>query len=130
LTDHSGETESDYEKGSNANRLAKLRQAAREQGDEYVNERVTVGWQPRCECEEHKFIGGNDEPQWTPWMEPYDPAPCIVLDPFNGHGTSGLVATRLGRNYIGIEINPEDCEATKRRIEDDAPLFNQVEIKK
>jgi DNA modification methylase len=52
-----------------------------------------------------------------------------VLDPFNGHGTTGLVAARLGRNYVGIEINTGDCEATKRRIEDDAPLLNDVEVR-
>jgi DNA modification methylase len=47
-----------------------------------------------------------------------------VLDPFNGAGTTGLVATRLGRNYIGIELNAEYIEMSQRRIEDDAPLFN------
>jgi DNA modification methylase len=47
-----------------------------------------------------------------------------VLDPFNGAGTTGLVATRLGRNYIGIELNPEYMEMARRRIEGDAPLFN------
>lgn len=63
--------------------------------------------------------------------------PCIlagskegdtVLDPFNGAGTTGLVATRLQRNYIGIELNPEYVEMAKRRIEQDQPLFNEVTI--
>jgi DNA modification methylase len=47
-----------------------------------------------------------------------------VLDPFNGAGTTGLVATRLGRNYIGIELNPEYIAMATKRIENDAPLFN------
>jgi DNA modification methylase len=47
-----------------------------------------------------------------------------VLDPFNGAGTTGLVATRLGRNYIGIELNPTYIDMAKNRIEQDAPLFN------
>jgi DNA modification methylase len=51
-----------------------------------------------------------------------------VLDPFNGAGTTGLVATRLNRNYIGIELNPEYVEMAQRRIVNDAPMFNSVEL--
>lgn len=47
-----------------------------------------------------------------------------VLDPFHGAGTTGLVALRLGREYIGIELNPEYVELSKQRIYQDAPLFN------
>ncbi len=47
----------------------------------------------------------------------------MVLDPFGGAGTTGLVADRLGRNAILIELNPEYAAMAKRRIERDAPLF-------
>lgn len=40
----------------------------------------------------------------------------IVLDPFFGSGTTGAVAKRLGRNYIGIDLNPRFCELAKERI--------------
>lgn len=50
-----------------------------------------------------------------------------VLDPFNGAGTTGLVATRLMRNYVGIELNAEYITIAQRRIEQDAPLFNIAE---
>lgn len=52
--------------------------------------------------------------------------PCIlagsragdtVLDPFFGSGTTGAVAKRLGREYIGIEINPVFCKKAGLRIE-------------
>jgi DNA modification methylase len=49
-----------------------------------------------------------------------------VLDPFNGAGTTGLVATRLQRNYIGIELNPEYVTMAETRIRQDAPLFNSA----
>lgn len=40
----------------------------------------------------------------------------MVLDPFIGSGTTAVVAKRLGRNYIGIEINPEYVDTAEKRI--------------
>lgn len=40
----------------------------------------------------------------------------IVLDPFNGSGTTGRVAFKHGRKYIGIELNPEYIEIATRRM--------------
>lgn len=40
----------------------------------------------------------------------------IVLDPFIGSGTSGLVAKKLGRHYIGIEINNDSVKLANKRI--------------
>ena len=40
----------------------------------------------------------------------------IVLDPFMGSGTTGFVANKLGRHYVGIELNPEYVEMAERRI--------------
>lgn len=48
----------------------------------------------------------------------------IVLDPFCGSGTTGVVALKHGRSFLGIELNPEYIEIAKRRIIGDAPLFN------
>jgi len=42
-----------------------------------------------------------------------------VLDPFGGAGTTGLVADRLGRNAILIELNPEYAEMARKRIDKD-----------
>ena len=39
----------------------------------------------------------------------------IVLDPFLGSGTTALVAQKLGRKWIGIELNPDYIEIIKRR---------------
>jgi len=52
------------------------------------------------------------------------PEDGTVLDPFAGASTTGLVATRHNRSYIGIELNPEYVELGRRRILDDAPLLN------
>ena len=63
-------------------------------------------------------------------IEPCIKAGCpeggTVLDPFGGSGTTGLVADRLGRNAILIELNPKDVGMACRRIKGDAPLFVDV----
>ena len=43
-------------------------------------------------------------------------APGIVLDIFNGSGTTCLVAKKLRRRYIGFDINPEYCEMARKRV--------------
>jgi DNA modification methylase len=61
---------------------------------------ATTGWRPSCECADH------------------EPVPCTVLDPFAGAGTTGLVADRLGRDALLIEINPQYAEMAAARIFD------------
>ena len=41
----------------------------------------------------------------------------LVLDPFLGSGTSAVVAKKLGRRFVGMEIDSEHCLATLRRLE-------------
>lgn len=54
-------------------------------------------------------------------IEPCILASCpedgIVLDPFSGSGTSGIVAVNNDRNFVGVELNPEYIDITKRRVE-------------
>lgn len=51
--------------------------------------RQTVGWQATCQCSVEDVV------------------PATVLDPFNGSGTTGRVANRLGRAYIGVDVAEE-----------------------
>jgi len=64
--------------------------------------------------------------------------PCIlagsapgdtVLDPFSGSGTTGLVATELGRKYVGLELNPEYVKMSEKRINASTPGFQFLEAK-
>ena len=85
--------------------------------------------------------GRNKRSVWTITTKPYKeahfavfppklPELCIkagssegdmVLDPFFGSGTTGWVAQRLGRKWIGIELNPEYIKIAEKR-------FNQQEL--
>ena len=57
----------------------------------------TVGWEPGCKCGKPAV-------------------PAVVLDPFMGAGTTGLVAAQLQRNFVGIELNPEYAGMARKRI--------------
>lgn len=57
----------------------------------------TVGWKPGCK---HN----------------YQPVPQLVLDPFNGSGTTGLVARRFGRRYVGLDISSEYMDIARDRL--------------
>ncbi len=42
----------------------------------------------------------------------------VVLDPFNGVGTSTVVAAQLGRRFVGIDISPRYCEVAEQRLKE------------
>jgi DNA modification methylase len=108
----------------------------------------TVGWRPGCTCDGGQWIEDTipnpayqDGDEWTPptittrRYEPGpngapEPVPCVVLDPFGGAGTAGLVADRLGRDSILIELNPEYAALARKRITGDAPMFATVEVER
>ena len=51
------------------------------------------------------------------------PVGGVVLDPFGGSGTTGIVANRQGKKYILIELNPEYIEIMKKRINTNVGVF-------
>ncbi len=54
------------------------------------------------------------------------PVGGTVLDPFGGAGTTGMVADRLQRDAILIELNPEYAGIAERRIRGDGGMFAEV----
>jgi DNA modification methylase len=111
---------------------------------------VTTGWRPGCDC-------AGLRPLWDlPERDDYEESqewelacraiqagnaarlveyaalpvsPCVVLDPFSGAATSGVVAGKLGRDYIGCELNPAYVEMSERRIlREVGPLLVTVDI--
>jgi len=56
------------------------------------------GWRQTCDCDTDATEAG------------------IVLDPFAGAGTTCLVAKRLGRRFIGVDLNPEYVAMAQQRV--------------
>lgn len=52
----------------------------------------------------------------------------VVLDPFSGSGTTGEVALKNGRNYLGCELNQDYAQLSVKRISDAIGLLGFVEV--
>lgn len=88
-------------------------------GRAVVRQAVELGWEPTCEHED-------------------DSGSAVVLDPFSGAATTGLVATQHRRSYIGLELNPKYADMGSDRIRrwqanpsghlkgDPAPIVGQI----
>ncbi len=81
------------------------------------------GWRPSCSCYderyEKEFPGiTEEEKSVTPVPDSWESVPCIVLDIFSGSGTTGVVALRHGKAYIGCEINQQYKAMSEARLED------------
>lgn len=104
----------------------------------------------KARIKDFRLLGRNRRSVWSIATQPCKEAhfatfppkliePCVlagskegdtILDPFNGAGTTGMVAARYGREYIGIELNPDYAEIAKRRIQaekDKQPLLKAAE---
>lgn len=67
--------------------------------------------------------GGKEHPTQKPvavmeWCLGFLPDAHTILDPFMGSGTTGVACAKLGRKFIGIEIEPRYFDIACRRIEE------------
>jgi len=61
--------------------------------------RTALGFEPACDCPDNDGSGR-----------------ARVLDPFAGSGTTGVVARQMGREFFGVELNPEYAAMANARI--------------
>lgn len=76
---------------------------------EHAAEIQTIGWKATCDHGK-------------------EPVPATVLDCFGGSGTTALVADRLGRDAILIELKPDYAEMSLGRVGGETPMFTKVAI--
>ncbi len=63
------------------------------------NPKQTVGWEATCECGKEDLV------------------PCLVLDPFAGSGTTGVVALKHGRRFLGFDLSEEYVRMANERLQ-------------
>ncbi len=100
-------------------------------------EKVDLGGE-RPELIRHCSCGATD--RWLSHFATFPPElveDCVkagcppggtVLEPFAGAATTGMVADRLGRNAVLIELNPDFAEMGRQRVNRDGRLFGAAEI--
>jgi hypothetical protein len=71
--------------------------------------KTPTGWAQSCKCQAAR-------------------QPCLVLDPFSGAGTTAVTATRLGRHFTGIELNPSYVELSLKRLEPEVEARQQRDL--
>ena len=94
-------------KGMMQNRGTNLQNNMRDAGIAGA-EYVTAGWAKTCKCKGLRFK---------------DVVPCVVLDPFSGAGTTFLVARKLGRDAVGLELSPKYIAMSIKRLQKELGLF-------
>jgi len=62
----------------------------------------------------HSAVFPLELPTW--FIKLFTQAGDVVLDPFLGSGTTAVAAIQQGRQYIGIEMNPDYCQLAEERI--------------
>jgi len=50
-------------------------------------------------------------------IEASTPSDALILDPFNGSGTTGVAALKLGRRYVGIDMDSSYLDIARCRLE-------------
>jgi hypothetical protein len=78
-------------------------------GDAGYSQTDTIGWEKGCKCETVETV------------------PCTVLDVFFGAGTTGVVAQKLGRSYLGCELNPGYAQIATLRLSDEKEKLRVAE---
>lgn len=75
-----------------------------------------------CYNRNHAATFPVDLPAWfiKLFTEPGD----LVLDPFIGSGTTAVAAVRLGRKYLGFELNPQYVATARQRLEKEMRQLN------
>jgi DNA modification methylase len=78
--------------------------------ERFITETKTIKFEPSCKCNCSEFVPG------------------IILDPFFGSGTTGVVANKYGRDYIGIDLDQKNKKIIKKR-KITKGLFSMSELK-
>ena len=101
--------------GNTGINAAKLR--AKDVGG-YQNRNKRTVWRINPACYSGAHFAVFPEKLVEPMINACCPSDGIVIDPFSGSGTTCVVAKKLGRHHIGLDINPDYCKMSEKRIKE------------
>jgi site-specific DNA-methyltransferase (adenine-specific) len=86
-------------------------------------------WRFTAPGKQEKLLGRHPTQKPVALLERLLLASCpensLVLDPFNGSGTTGVAAVTLGHSYVGIDLEQEFIDLTRARLLDAAPALRE-----
>ena len=86
----------------------------------------TLGFRPTCTCGEQGQGTSNGRNKEQQNLAPA--VPMRVLDPFCGSGTTGIVAKKMGLDFVGIDVKPVYADISRQRIEKAPGADRQTEL--
>lgn len=104
--------------------LGRKRSVGRSDGKRNIRSVWLIPTEPLRE----KFFAAYPKRLVRPCIEASAAPGDLVMDPFTGSGTTGIVAARMGRSFVGLELNPEHVAISRRRIAAAAAAGVQMEI--
>jgi len=97
----------------------KIVNAGKQMKDVWAFNEEPIWYESACVNKKEKSVGNHPTQKPLALLERIITATTkegdIVLDPFNGAGTSGIACAKLNRKYVGIELDKEYLEISKRR---------------
>jgi site-specific DNA-methyltransferase (cytosine-N4-specific) len=91
-------------------------EGVREKGDNGSPRNLRSVWQVNTEPYAEAHFATFPRALIVPCLVAGSKQDSIVLDPFFGSGTVGLVSGALGRKFVGIELNPEYAQLARKRL--------------
>ena len=92
---------------------------------------ITISWRPTCNCNPEwrdlDYLALDKVQALLLSDDEFKPVPQVVLDPFNGAGTTGLAALELQHEYWGIDLSADYLDQSIKRLRkaiDERPLMN------
>lgn len=104
------------------------RRAEGEPDEEYMVRNKRDVWSVATQAVKEAHFATFPEKLIEPCILAGCPMGGVVLDPFCGSGTTGIVSVRNERNFIGIELNPEYADMSVRRIDKEKQQGIQVSL--
>lgn len=93
-------------------------------GREMVYPTNVIHTATECANRNHSAAFPVELPRW--FIKLFTLPGDLVLDPFIGSGTTALAAAQLGRNYLGIDFNPEYVESARARVAETQTSFLNI----